>query len=391
MNKSRLRHAVTVFPALFLCRETAGFGSSFRGQSKSASLLLSAQLDSSQSVTTAGFGVSPQRYSTFASRLYAQADSSQDTAVMSNVLPENVTEQKIHLDTGIEAQVFVGRPSKPTKLPPLVFLHGSFHAGWCWTERFFPYFIDLGYPVAALSLRGTGGTFAGEGVKKVKINEHAEDLKSFLDQVSDLVESDEKPILISHSFGGLAVMKLLEQNPEGALNLGGIIIMCSVPPSGNGPMTLRFLKRSLKDSWKITAGFAMKRCIQNDSLCRDLFFGGTDDDNGVSDDDVTRYQSYFARDTEAVIDIKDLLKNLPAKEAVDGKAPHLDQFPQCLVIGAERDFIVDREGVEETAAYFGITESTFVDSPHDVMLGRNWENAAKTIQDWVQGTLVNKK
>jgi pimeloyl-ACP methyl ester carboxylesterase len=225
-------------------------------------------------------------------------------------------------------------------------------------------------------------------VKKVKLDEHASDLKSFLEQIPELVGSKEKPILISHSFGGLAAMKYLEQYPERALSLDGIIIMCSVPPSGNGKMTLRFLKRSLVDSWKITAGFAMKRCIQNDSLCRDLFFGGTDDDNGISDQDIARYQSYFARDTEAVIDIRDLLKNLPSLTAVDGKAPHLDKFPPCLVIGSERDFIVDREGVEETATYFGIEQPTFVDSPHDVMLGRNWKNAASTIHDWVQAAIV---
>lgn len=256
--------------------------------------------------------------------------------------------------------------------------------------------MSLGYPVASLSLRGTGGTFAGEGVKKIKINEHAQDLESFLSQLPDMVGTDEKPIIISHSFGGLAVMKYLERNPEKASKLGGIIIMCSVPPSGNGKMTMRYLSRSLVDSWKITAGFAMKRCIQNGSLCRELFFGGlkktledgTVEDYGVPDEDIERYQGYFKRDTEAVIDIRDLLKNLPSANAVDGKAPHLESFPPCLVIGGERDFIVDREGVQETATYFGVAEPTFVDSPHDVMLGRDWENAASVIHSWVQSTVL---
>jgi hypothetical protein len=156
-------------------------------------------------------------------------------------------------------------------------------------------------------------------------------------------------------------------------------------------MTMRFLKRSLVDSWKITAGFAMKRCIQNDSLCRDLFFGGRDDDNGVSDEDIERYQRYFARDTEAVIDIKDLLKHLPSRQAVNGKAPNVDMFPPCLVIGAQRDFIVDREGVEETATYFGVSEPLYVDSPHDVMLGRNWEITANIIQNWVKESVVDEQ
>lgn len=363
MNTLRIKRSVVLVLALMLWDEIAAFGAS---------------------------SCSIQRHSTVSSRLLAQCTTT-DTDTVSNVLPENVKELKIHLDTGIDAQVFVGKPPTPPKLPPLVFIHGSFHAGWCWTERFFPYFIEKGYPVIALSLRGTGGTFAGEGVKKVRIGEHAADLASFLNQVPKLVDTEKKPILISHSFGGLAVMKYLEQNGERAETLGGMIIMCSVPPSGNGKMTMRFLKRSLVDSWKITAGFAMKRCIQNDSLCRDLFFGGRDDDNGVSDEDIERYQRYFARDTEAVIDIKDLLKHLPSKQAVNGKAPNVDKFSPCLVIGAQRDFIVDREGVEETATYFGVSEPLYVDSPHDVMLGRNWEITANIIQNWVKESVVDEQ
>jgi hypothetical protein len=61
------------------------------------------------------------------------------------------------------------------------------------------------------------------------------------------------------------------------------------------------------------------------------------------------------------------------------------------VIGAQRDFIVDREGVEETATYFGVSEPLYVDSPHDVMLGRNWEITANIIQNWVKESVVDEQ
>merc|ERR1712014_439341 len=123
-------------------------------------------------------------------------------------------------------------------------------------------------------------------------------------------------------------MKYLELYPEERATLSGVITMCSVPPSGNGPMTMRFLRRSLMQSWKITAGFAMKRCLSSESLCRELFFGGEKrvledgiiDDHGVSDEDVKRYQTYFVRDTVATLDVRDLLKKLPSLSAVGGKA-----------------------------------------------------------------------
>lgn len=37
---------------------------------------------------------------------------------------------------------------------PLVFIHGSFHAAWCWAENWLPFFSHLGYDCYALSLLG---------------------------------------------------------------------------------------------------------------------------------------------------------------------------------------------------------------------------------------------
>jgi hypothetical protein len=186
-------------------------------------------------------------------------------------------------------------------------------------------------------------------------------------------------------------MKLLESSPQRANELAGIVTMCSVPPSGNGKMTMRFLRRSLKQSWKITAGFAMKKCLTNADLCRELFFGGsvtledgTVDDFGVSDEDIARYQGYFSRDSKATIDLLDLGKQLPsARTNEEGNALFAGSLPPCLVMGAQDDYLVDREGLDETAKYFGLEEPIVVDSPHDVMLGRKWQNAADAIDRWI--------
>ena len=295
--------------------------------------------------------------------------------------------------------------------PVLAFLHGSFHASWCWSEKYMPYFAELGYPCVAFSLQGTGGTpTVEEGAKKVKISSHVADLDAFLKGLSDYEDGDDDakynlglelgknpPIaLLGHSFGGLTIMKWLEQyydedtedNAKNqSINLAGVALMCSVPPSGNGKMTMRFLRRSLRDSWKITAGFVLKKAITDKQICRDLFFGGTDD-NGVSDEDIERYQSYFDRDTTATIDLGDLSRRLPSARAdkESGQAPFAKKLPHPLVIAASDDFIVDEEGSRETAAYFGLEQGpVIVDSPHDIMLGNKWKNGADAILEWVQG------
>ncbi|EFH45044.1 hypothetical protein ARALYDRAFT_356160 [Arabidopsis lyrata subsp. lyrata] len=51
--------------------------------------------------------------------------------------------------------------------PPLVFVHGSYHAAWCWAEHWLPFFSSSGFDSYAVSLLGQGesdeplGTVAG--------------------------------------------------------------------------------------------------------------------------------------------------------------------------------------------------------------------------------------
>lgn len=256
----------------------------------------------------------------------------------------------------------------------------------------------------AISWRGTGGTFAGADVKKVKLLDHVGDLRclltealpEFLEQSTLSVENP-NPVLISHSFGGLAVMKYLEMYSDDPI-IRGVVTLCSVPPSGNGKITLRYLRRSPIAGWRITAGFALKKCLTNGELCRTLFFGGPkvsgegDEimDRGISDEDLTKYQGYFARDSAATIDIMDLPRHLPSKVTdSNGRAcfrAKLDQLP-CLVAGAIDDYIVDREALDETATYFGLAKTDvmplLIDSPHDVMLGAKWNNAAEKLNGWL--------
>jgi len=301
----------------------------------------------------------------------------------------------------ISAEIMTCIPHKDASInkPPLIFIHGSFHASWCWAEHYMPYFAELGNACYALSLRGTGGSFAGEGVKKVKIDEHTEDITAFISHVMKEEENRQgssiKPVILAHSFGGLLVMKLLEKNlmadgisQGGDVPLSGVALMCSVPPTGNGKMTQRFLFRSLRDSWKITAGLAAKKCITNAELCRELFFDikteNGCDDNGITDADIERIQGYFKRDSKATIDLVDASKKLPSENVnSNGQALFLEHIPKALVIGAKDDFIVDEEGVQETARYFGV-EPIFCDSPHDIMLGNRHTNGAQVIQNWLE-------
>ena len=125
----------------------------------------------------------------------------------------NVIETYIPLEEGGSMQVLSAKPKSmmTSQKYPLLFIHGSFHAAWCWAENYMPYFANLGFEVVAISLRGTGGTPAQPGLNKVPIESHISDLNSFFKSQS---WEENKPIVIAHSFGGILMMKYLERYPE---------------------------------------------------------------------------------------------------------------------------------------------------------------------------------
>jgi hypothetical protein len=64
----------------------------------------------------------------------------------------------------------------------------------------------------------------------------------------------------------------------------------------------------------------------------------------------------------------------------------LGRAPPLMVLGAEDDQIVDRLGVEETAAFYNV-QPVWVKQAHDVMLGSAWQEPANALGDWLDEKL----
>ncbi|CAL9224414.1 unnamed protein product [Arabidopsis halleri] len=59
------------------------------------------------------------------------------------------------LPSGLKMEVIEQRRSKSEREnPPLVFVHGSYHAAWCWAEHWLPFFSSSGFDSYAVSLLG---------------------------------------------------------------------------------------------------------------------------------------------------------------------------------------------------------------------------------------------
>ena len=113
------------------------------------------------------------------------------------------------------------RPEGQASGAPLLFLHGAFAGAWTWAEIFMPLFARRGRRVAAVSLRGHGGSEGHEDLR----------LATLVDYVADarraFAEFDEPPVVIAHSLGGLLGQMLIGQE-----EMRGLALLASLPPEG---------------------------------------------------------------------------------------------------------------------------------------------------------------
>src|ERR1700756_1113249 len=95
---------------------------------------------------------------------------------------------------------------------PLLFVHGAWHAAWCWDEHFLDFFADSGFRAVALSLRNHG-----DSQRRKPRTCSMVDYVNDVDSVAATLPT--KPVVIGHSMGGLVVQKYLEKHsaPAGVL------------------------------------------------------------------------------------------------------------------------------------------------------------------------------
>ncbi|XP_047322816.1 uncharacterized protein LOC124926607 isoform X2 [Impatiens glandulifera] len=133
--------------------------------------------------------------------------------------------------------------AQKSKPPPLVFLHGSYHAAWCWAEHWLPYFSQKGHDCYALSFLGQGESDSPAAEVSGSLQTHAADVADFIRE-----EITVPPLLLGHSFGALIVQYYISKirsriadmeniHPD----LAGAVLICSVPPSGNSGLVRRYI------------------------------------------------------------------------------------------------------------------------------------------------------
>ena len=240
---------------------------------------------------------------------------------------------------------------------PLLFVHGGWHAAWCWDDHFLDFFAENGFRAVAVSLRAHGRSVTSQRLGTCSIADYVDDVKTAANQL------DVQPVIIGHSLGGFVVQKYLEMHhaPAG-------VLMASAPPQGVMRTSLRMLRRH---PWTVlkanTVGNTLD-VVKTPRLAREhLFCSRTPDDIVAAC--VARLQPESARAT---------------RDAMFGDLPQPERISTpVLVLGATDDGAFTQDEVHATARAYDTDAQFFPDMGHDMMLEPGWQAVAERIVQWL--------
>jgi pimeloyl-ACP methyl ester carboxylesterase len=240
---------------------------------------------------------------------------------------------------------------------PLLFVHGAWHAAWCWDEHFLGFFADKGYRAVALSFRGHGGSSSCKPLRSCTVSDYVEDVKSVADSLP------EQPVMIGHSMGGLIVQKYLETNdaPAG-------VLMASIPPHGNLGSGLRWIRRRPLHFTKMLITGKSLAYVNTLELARENFYSAQ-----VPDSQVLEYARRLQEES-ARVGLDCFLLRLPRPSRV--RTP-------LLVLGAYDDLAHTRKEVRATASAYHTEAEFFPNMGHNMMLEPGWSAVAERIHTWL--------
>ncbi len=239
---------------------------------------------------------------------------------------------------------------------PLLFVHGAWHAAWCWDEHFLQFFADRGYRALALSLRGHGGSPSARPLRTCSMSDFVEDVGSV---AADLPTA---PVVIGHSMGGFIVQKYLESHAAPAA-----VLMASAPPRGYLGSGLRWMRRHPWHFAKLSVTGRSLAYVSSPELARERFFSPSTPAELV-DECARRLQEESARSG------LDGLIYLPRPSRVKSTV---------FVVGALEDGAVTQSEVRATARAYRTEPEFFADMGHNMMLEPGWATVAERIDGWL--------
>lgn len=146
-------------------------------------------------------------------------------------------------------------------LPPVLLVHGAWHAAWCW-EKFALALNQKGHEVHYFSLPGHGAS----SLYKRRLNDYS--LSDYVDFLSDRIdEIKPTPVVIGHSMGGALLRIYLQKK-----TLPAAIFIASIPERGTLSLIARIAVRFPLALLKAMLLFRSEVIVETAERARALFY-----------------------------------------------------------------------------------------------------------------------
>ena len=240
---------------------------------------------------------------------------------------------------------------------PLLFVHGAWHAAWCWDEHFLNFFVRRGFRAVAVSLRGHGESTLSKPLSKCSIADYLDDVREVADTLGG------QPVLIGHSMGGFIVQKYLEDRRAPAA-----VLLASMPS--------QVARR---------AAVAVRILLRGPGVTIRAFTIGRPDD--VVTTPRLAHKHFFCQHTPESIVISCAARLQPESPKAAGLT-HLSKpagvGTPLLVLGGREDATVTNGDVRATARAHRAEAEFFPRMGHNMMLEPGWADVAERIHGWLR-------
>jgi len=289
-------------------------------------------------------------------------------------------------EDGLGLEVLTSQPKgQSLEKPALLFVHGSYHAAWCWAEKFMPWFEARGYACHAVSMRAQGNSDRpSTGKAAGPLTTHTSDLAHYI-QTEFIDHGLPAPVIVAHSFGGIVLQKYVhgiakpgtQTDRSKATQFGhypqlsGVAYLASLPPS-NKEMGMRFVKKNPMLALKFMWHSMTRSVVTHPDTVAPFYFS-----HDIPRAELVKYQQQMAVSSPMrLVDMADVSKSMPIP-------PPPSHAPPAFILGGQDDKVVDTEAIHELAAFYKVDPVILPGLAHDVALDTRWEHAAQSLESWL--------
>lgn len=242
---------------------------------------------------------------------------------------------------------------------PLLFVHGAWHAAWCWDRHFLGFFAERGYHAVALSLRGHGSSATSKPLRNCSVADYVADIAEVAARLPT------PPVVIGHSMGGFFVQNYLQTHPAPAA-----VLLASMPPHGTLASGLRTIRQHPWQFTKMALTGKSLPYISAPAVARARFFSPHTPEAQV------RADAALLQEESVRVSLDCLVLSLPRPKRV---------HTPVLVLGADDDGTHTRKEVLATARAYRTEAEFFPDMGHNMMVEPGWAAVAERIDGWLTG------